>query len=70
MALGVALQHAFARTIRFPFLICDAFDAFDAEKRSKFVECALSSRITGDEGVIALATASDAPRKPPEFATT
>ena len=70
MALGVAIQHAFARSIRFPFLLCDAFDAFDSEKRASFVECALKSRVPGDEGVIALATASEPPRKPPEFATT
>ena len=66
LALGVAIQHALASTVEFPFLIVDAIDLFDVAHRGAF------SKFVKDVGptyqaIIGLATLSSGdPNVPPE----
>lgn len=66
LALGISIQHAMAKLIQFPILICDAIDLFDGMQREEFAKFALA--IGGDyAAVIGLATLTgNEPATPPE----
>jgi hypothetical protein len=65
LAVGVAIQHAMARLIEFPILICDALDTFDLAQRRAWAAFAqaVSSDYAG--GVIGIATLADPPATTP-----
>ena len=67
LAVGIAIQHAFASLIEFPILCCDAIDTFDHAHRSAWAAFAasVSSRYSG--AVLGISTTTphaqpDAPR--------
>jgi hypothetical protein len=71
-ALGVALQHALCVLEGFPFLLVDAIDTFDAQKRAAFTTFAAAvAQSTYPAGVIGMATITrEPPGAPPEPWTT
>ncbi len=66
LAVGIAIQHAFATLIEFPVLCCDAIDTFDPEHRAAWAQFAarVSKGYLG--AVIGIATSSvGSPVAPP-----
>ena len=73
LALGIAIQYAFARILDFPLLCCDAIDLFDARQRANWLECAkrVIEETDGRMHVMGLATTLAArPKAPPPGAAT
>lgn len=71
LGLGIAVQHAFARAVRFPILICDAIDLFDGAGRATWSKAARAQIEHYAGGIMGLGTITKgAPTAPPAgFAT-
>lgn len=71
LALGIAIQHGFARLVGFPILICDAIDLFDGGRRATWAKCAAQQIDHYAGGILGLGTIlSGRPKPPPAgFAT-
>ena len=70
LAVGMAIQHAFASRIHFPVLVCDELDTFDGPRRGEWFDFATGQNDTYF-AVLGLATlGSDEPSEPPEGTST
>jgi hypothetical protein len=70
LAVGIAIQHAFARLIEFPILCCDAIDTFDASHKSAWAGFAAMVGKDYQGGVLGISTlpgAADPIAPPPGF---
>lgn len=67
LAVGIAIQHAFARLIEFPILCCDAIDTFDASHKSAWAGFAAMVGKDYQGAVLGIATlpGADEPIAPP-----
>lgn len=67
---GIALQFAIARAIDFPVIVVDELDALDAHWRGRFADFAQGQIPDSGVSLVALATTSREPSRPPAGYTT
>jgi len=66
LAVGIAIQHAFATLLQFPILCCDAIDTFDQGLKSAWAEFANRVEDRYDGAILGISTTSVAtPAAPP-----